>query len=235
MKTTRVVYALCALVGAAAPASAAVFFTFEDPTGGREVRYHSPGQDPFGTMTYGEGFNPAPLLDFVLDASEEGGSVHHIPANLVWTNWQVGAITTAGPITSADVSGEFDFIDRSGGATDGQSILSGSFSMGLVIQAIGAGSVVTSSDGGLAYNIGPAFSAREPQIISLEPWQDGAYTLTDITFETFLTVTMNGQSYFDDFTANAAFSGTANAVIPTPGSIGLAMLGVAGLIRRRRR
>jgi MYXO-CTERM domain-containing protein len=236
MKNSKYVVALCALAGAAAPATASVFFTFADPTDGLEVRYNAPTQQtPYGTMTYGDSFEPPPLLDFIVDASQEGGSVHHIDTNLVWSNWQVGAITTSGPITSAVVSGEFDFIDVGGGATDGQSILSGSFTTGLVIQAIGTGSIVTSTSGGLTYAIGPAFSAREPQIVGLQPWEDGTYTLTDITFDSFLTIGMEGDSYFNGFSANAAFSGTAEAVIPTPGSIGLAMLGTAGMIRRRRR
>lgn len=236
MKNARVVCALIALAGAAAPASASVFFTFADPTDGLEVAYTAPTQQtPYGTMTYGDGFEPAPLIDFIIDATEEGGSVHHVPANLIWSNWQVGAMTTAGPIMSANVSGEFDFV-QVGGANDGQSIISGTFNTGLVIQAMGAGSVVTTSEGGLDYVIGPAFSALEPQILNLVPFEDGTYTLTNITFTQFLSVGMNGDSYFADFKANAAFSGTAHAEVPTPGSVGLAMMGVlAGATRRRRR
>lgn len=235
MKNARIVCALCALTGAAAPVSASVFFTFADPPDGLEVRYEQPAASMFGTMTYGVGFQPPPLLDFIVDASQEGGSIHHIQANLVWTNWFVGALTTVGPISSAMVSGDFDFIDASGGATDGQSILSGTFSTGLVIQALGTGSIVTSTDSGLDYTIGPALSALEPQITSVSAFEDGTYTLTDITFDGAMEVNVNGGDFFGSFSANAAFTGTAEAEIPTPGSIGLAMLGAAGLIRRRRR
>ncbi len=110
MNTKRVVCALCAMAGAAAPASASVFFTFDDPEAGHEVRYEQPaagGGLDYGTMTYANG--GAPTVDLVVDVSDEpfavGSGIHDLDAVLTWTNWHVMSGTDLGILRTADAMG----------------------------------------------------------------------------------------------------------------------------------
>lgn len=236
MSNTRALVALCAIGTVAAQANAAFFFTFDDPEAGNEVVYLQPENDTEnGSMTYG--MATMPTINFVVDAQDEGGGLHEFEANLFWTDWEVGEASTDAGITTASVSGAFDFIDLD----SGDSIVSGSFDLGFVLQANGAGSVITTSDGALTYVAGPALTAVEPNISFAIP-TDANWTLTNIQFldpqlgiepDPDPTVQVGDKTFFRSFSASAAFTGTSEGEIPAPGV--LALTGLAGLTGLRRR
>jgi uncharacterized protein (TIGR03382 family) len=225
--------ALVATVGLAMPASGTVYFTFDDPDTGLEVRHEQPtsGGDPFGTMTYAEG--GAPTVDFIVDVSDEsfavGDGLHTFECELRWTNWEVMPVTDLGLVRTSSVRGEFEFYD----INENQTVLTGSFEMGMVVESMSAGSVITASEGDLTYAPGEALTDIYPAL-QFTPFWDGVYTLTDITFDDQPTVDVDNETYFGSFRANAAFTGTTQAIIPTPGALALAGLGLAAITRRRR-
>ena len=237
MNTKRVVLALCAMAGAAAPASASVFFTFDDPNAVHEVRYEQPvdAGPAYGTMTYAAG--GAPTVDFVVDVSDEtfkvGTGIHTFESELRWTNWEVMEVSDLGILRTASVMGEFEWYDTN----SNQTVVSGSFTMGLVVESQSAGSVITATDSNLTYTPGQALLDIYPGLQFSPAW-DGVYTLTDITFDSTKIVTVDTEEgegdYFGSFSANAAFTGTTVATIPTPGAIALGAIGMGGLLRRRR-
>ncbi len=238
MNTRSVVAALCAAAGAAAPASASVFFTFDDPDTGLEVRHEQPTDpgSPYGTMTYAAG--GAPTVDFVVDVSEEpwaiGGGIHTFESELRWTNWEVLPVHDQGFLRTASVMGDFEFYD----VNENKTVLSGSFTMGLVVESQMAGSVITATDSNLSYVPGEALTDIYPGL-EFKPSWDGVYTLTNITFDDDKIITLDlgndeTEDFFGSFSANAAFTGTTQAIIPTPGALALAGIGALGLVRRRR-
>jgi MYXO-CTERM domain-containing protein len=240
MKRSSVIAALCAASGGVSSAHATVFFTFDDPDTGLEVRHEQPsmGGDAFGTMTYAAGGSPT--VDLVVDISDEpfavGTGIHEFDAVLTWTNWEVSPVTDLGLIRTADVMGEFEFFDTA----SNEVIFSGSFSMGLVVESQGAGSVITATDSNLSYTPGPALTAIYPNLLFQSAW-DGVYTLTDIQFDNPQQKIVNvntasgADDFFGSFSANAAFTGTTQALVPTPGAAALTGLALLGAGSRRRR
>jgi len=220
---------LLGAVGAAtvaASAQGAAFFTYADPSGGREVEYTAPvnpGDDGFLFVSA--------TVDFTVDLTEHGlGVLTFDDATFVKTAY-VGPATAIIPgifYTAEVLDGYFRY-ETAGG----DMILEGSFDGADLNVLVNSGSLVTNpspAGGGLTYNYGsPLTTAFQGSGYALGDAIDASWTLTAITN---VAVLPNG--YFDSFEANAAFTGTA-AVVPTPGAISLALAGVAFAGRRNKR
>jgi hypothetical protein len=216
---------------AAGSANAAVYFTFADPSTELEVRGETPALGGTGDLTYGEATITRPTIRFTVDATEEGGSITTFDAYLVW-DLEFGPATVTGMTTTATVIGTFEF--REEGTDD--VILSGDVGEGYLFTMIGVGTVLTDISGGLNYEVGPALTAADPVVTDLQGEFDGVYTLTRLQFENNVPTFQgqDGQTYYSSFSANAAFTGTAER-IPAPGAVVLSVLalGFAGFSRRR--
>lgn len=206
---------------AASTAQAAVFFTFADPTAPREVEFDSDSN----TLSYDTGT----LLNLVADATDEGAASTETFSAMLTMEITVG---DASPISdveggfTAPVSGFFEFT-LSG---SGESLLRGEFSGGGLVTLGGAGAVISTSNTGLTYTAGSdlAMYLGDAGISSLVAPFDASFTLTDV--EPAISV---DDGKFEDFSANAAFTGTAN--IPAPGAIVLIGASALAASGRRRR
>ena len=147
------------------------------------------------------------------------------------TDFHVGAVTTSAgdAVQSATITGSFQWVD----ANTNEVILSGEFVEAAIISFGIAGSVVANSSvagGELAYTPGQALI--DLGVTQLVDPQDAVWTLTEVAFAGDEIIDVGGTRFFNTFTANSAFTGTA--FIPAPGAVALA--GFAGLaaVRRKR-
>lgn len=226
-----------AVATAAGTASAGVVnlgeaaFTFQDPTGQREMSYTAPANPGgMGQLTY----NASIPFDFKVDTTDAGGGeVTYGNTNLTM-NASVGAISNPfGNVFVASLNGSFEF------EFDGDAILSGTFTDGALLINLDVGSVVASAaSSNLTMLAGGAlladFVALDPFFLQLDAI-DVAWTLTDVT-PVIEQDRWRGTISLESFTANSAFSGTGMVVlIPTPGATALATIALGMVAVRRKR
>lgn len=207
-------------------ASAAIFFTFEDPSTVREVSYTVAPGGGSAMINYS---SDAPV-ELKIDGTQEGIPVVLEYSAILTMNINVGASSPLGGIVGgfeAPISGEFFFTLDDGGA---QEILRGTFDSGGLITLGAAGALITTDATGLVYTpSGPLLDEiMDAGFSSFFAPHDAVFTLTDIT--PMLIVGQNG--FFQNFTANAAYTGTTN--VPTPGALALGALAMISMTRRRR-
>ena len=218
-----------AVAGLSSVAAAEITFTFDDPGSGAEFMHMAPN-DPAGTGDLDfRGDLPVDLEVVGVGDSAFVGT-QNFSAFLV-TDFQVGAVTTnpGDAVQSATITGSFQWVD----ANTNEVILSGEFVEAAIISFGIAGSVVANSSvagGELAYTPGQALI--DLGVTQLIDPQDAVWTLTEVSFAGDEVIDVGGTRFFNTFTANSAFTGTA--FIPAPGAVALA--GFAGLaaVRRKR-
>jgi hypothetical protein len=232
-----------ALAGAATGvANGSVYLTFADPPGGREVSYVAPnaGGDAFGIL------NAFAVVNLSIDLSEVTGNIGDVlmfnGADFNHTV-NVGALTVASSLIMEAplTNGSFSFYD-----THGDLILSASYDSGATFIFEASGATTTSNpDANLTFTVGPALLAAMPAVLVDSNMTellalDASFTLTAFLFEgnkKVVAMDNNGdgepEKYFNTFQANSAFTGTA-LLVPAPGAIALAGLGVLTAARRRR-
>ncbi|MEM1423160.1 MAG: PEP-CTERM sorting domain-containing protein [Planctomycetota bacterium] len=225
---SRIVLALaCASLAPIASASDEITFTFDDPAAGGEFQGNA-GMP--GSLTY----DTAAVLDLVVDTSDQPlGGINVFSANLEM-NLTVGAPAAFGGIISAPVDGSFTFTDM----LSGEVIFTATTTNARLVNFDTAGSVISSVDGsgtGLTFTAGPALvGIGVEELMAL----DAVFTLTDINVEEAAAIFSNiggSDAQLNNFDANAAFTATATGqVVPAPGAIALAGLGLIGAARRRR-
>lgn len=219
---------------AVASADAAVTLTFADPPGGREVSYTAPNPgDTFGVL------NAVATVNLSIDLSVVTGDVADVltfnGASFVHSA-ELGALSIATPFFSEAplANGSFSFVDAGGDL-----ILAATYDMGATFLFGPAGAVTQANpDSNLVFTVGPAYVNALPASLlaggftALEAI-DSSFTLTSLLFAAGgQTVVVDGDTYFNSFQANSAYTGTAN-VVPAPGAIAFAGLG--GLLAARRR
>lgn len=223
----------CAVAAVPAAAFGGITFTFDDPGSGAEFVHLGPTMgNPVGAVSFR---NDLPVdLEIRDDAALPTDPALATFSAFFEVDWQVGSIFTGAgdAVQSATLSGTFQWVD----AGSGDVILSGAFTEAAIVTFGIAGSIVTSSDivgGQLAYTVGQPLI--DLGIDTLIDPQDAVWTLTDLAAAGAGAppiVEIDGERFFNTFTANAAFTGTAE--IPTPGAMAIAAAaGIAGLRRRR--
>lgn len=206
-------------------------FTYQDPSGQREMSYSAPAQPGgMGQLSYAAQIP----FDFKADMSDAGGGEIEYLNTTLTMDAQVGAISNPfGNVFVASLNGTFDFI------FDGQSILSGTFTDGALLINLDVGSVVASAassnltmlSGGALLN---DFVALDSSFLQLDAI-DVAWTLTDVT-PVIEEDPWRGTISLESFEANSAFTGTGMIVlIPTPGATALASIAFGLVAVRRKR
>lgn len=223
-------------------ANAAVFLTFADPPGAREVTYIAPtsGGDAYGIL------NASGSVNLEIDLSFVTGNAADV---LVFSGADfaqtvsVGEVTVLSPSTwEAPLSnGSFSFYDAGGDL-----IFSATYTSGATFIFGNSGATTTSNpEADLVFTVGPAFTSALPASLVADGMTellalDASFTLTALLFadnQKLVSMDNNGdgfpEKYFNTFEANSAFTGTAD-LIPTPGTLALAGLGLMAAARRRR-
>lgn len=228
MKTLLVLCAAGAAASMSSVASAGLAFSFADPVPGRQVTHTANGAGPgVGLLQYDRSAN----LVFLVDGSEEPTPFTAVFNSVrLEMNLTLGAATTIGGVTTAPVAGSFILRDVSDESP--RVILRGDALGGAFVRVAGTNSIQFSDQTGFGYTAGPALQELlAPGRTIVDP-QEAVFTLTDL-------VALGGGSVFSEggvirsFQANASFSGTSS-VVPTPGAVALAGLGVLAASRRRR-
>lgn len=216
-------FVLAALLSASG-AHANVFFGFTPVANGldTEVEYSAGNANGPGTMTFSDDVR----VDLVVDASAFGQNtgIETYSARLS-LNLTVGQATAAG----APVQGTIIF------SVGGEDILVGTAGPGsgmLVGAPLNAAALVFSNFGGQPFQW-EHFGALSDQMGSLE-FNRGAQASFAFSYLVFSGET-NAFGYYESFWANAAFTGVAEYIFPSPGAA--VLFGGAGMAlgaRRRR-
>ena len=231
---TRALIAAAGIATCAASAHGAIFFTFSDPVGAREVSYSENPGGLAGLMSY----SSDATVNLIVDGAEEG-----MPSPLVYETrlemnisvGQANAVPGVPGSFASPIGGEFIFYLRDDapfarGCSEIE-ILRGTFDGGGLVALAGAGAVITTDDVGLVYTAsGPLL--QEINMVGINQLFgafDAVFTLTDIT----PNINIGNSGRLGDFTANAAYTGTA--AVPAPGAVGLLALSGLAAARRRRR
>ncbi|MGH7243956.1 MAG: hypothetical protein ACREJD_11100 [Phycisphaerales bacterium] len=212
-----------ALAGAA---QADLAFSFADPgLGIRPVtNVANGGGAGIGALSYNMGIPIA----FIVDGSSEPSAFQQTFTNAhLQLNMLLGTATTAGGVTTANVSGYFIVTD-----SGGNMILRGDSQAGSFVRVGGTNSILFSDQTGFAYTFGSSLLALlAPGRTAANP-QEAVFTLTNILTAGGAPLIDAVTKAFNSFSANSSFTGNT-AVVPTPGS--LALVGLGGLIAARRR
>lgn len=204
-------------------AFANVFFGFAPVANGlnTEVEYNAGGAIGPGHIS----FSDQVTVDLVVDASAFGPNygVETYEARLS-LNLTVGQATASG----APVQGTITF------AVGDETILVGTAGPGsgmLVGAPLNTAALIFSNAGGQPFEW-EHFGALSDQMNSnaFNEFADGAFALSFV----FFTGATNEFGYYESFTANAAFTGTAQYIFPAPGCAGL-LAGAACVLGARRR
>ncbi|HEX8877115.1 MAG TPA: hypothetical protein VF777_10230 [Phycisphaerales bacterium] len=231
MKNVLQISAAAAVFALAGAAQADLAFSFADPGAGiRPVTCVKDGGGAgIGRITY----NMAVPVSFIVDGTNEpgflGGSPQVFNANLE-LQLDIGAATTIGGVTTANVNGYFIVKDN----VSNQVILRGDTiaGAGAFVRVGGTNSILFSNDTGFQYTFGAALNALlAPGRTPANP-QEAVFTLTNILVAQGLSLIDAQTKTFNSFSANSSFTGNT-AVIPSAGSLALMSLG--GLIAARRR
>lgn len=241
-----------------AGANGAVIFTYQAPqTQNREFGYRQPnGPGQAGSLV----FDSSVLLEFTIDATEDGGPRITIPAILDFAptgqnNSFVGAVSGSGGSYVAPAGLQFEFrVPGARGTTQGQDVLlAGAFTQGFLTSEFGAsGSVISAQNmgmGDLVLSAGPAlFEALSSAGFALNPGgfapggpSSASWSLTDFSRsigEQDLITFDRGEGtpvdrYLPTFDARSSFVAVAT-VVPAPGAMALLALAGIGAARRRR-
>jgi len=214
----------------AGAAHASVSITFDDPGSGPEFTHTAPTS---GGGTGDLDFRADLPVDLQLVGTGAAAGLGTVNFSaFLETDFAVGAITSpiGSPFASASLTGSFRWVEEGTGTV----ILEGAFVDAAVITFGISGSIITNSDitgGSLAYTPGAGLIGLG--ITTLIDPQDAVWTLTDVNFANGQSIIdVDNERFFNDFDANAAFTGTAE--VPAPGAAALAMLAGAAAIRRRR-
>jgi hypothetical protein len=226
-------------------ASAMVTFAFADKPGPtNQFIYTAPsGPGELGHLRYASEAS----VDLVVDDTGEGGAGFTYPDAFFRFGADVGAVFQVGsqPVWIAPLTnGWMDFHEYAGGL-----LFSGTFGTDLpaaLVVVVNVGSIDVSLEvGGLNYIAGSTLLGDLSESIGspvegFVPPFDGVWTLSNIS--DLRTIMCPGEDsrckdvYFDNFVADSSYSGTAGIrVVPSPGTIALAGLGIAGLACGRRR
>jgi MYXO-CTERM domain-containing protein len=220
-----------AVAAACASANAGLSFSFADPVPGRQLTNVQANQSGPGTgvMSYDQ----FAALTFLIDGSDEANPFTAIFSNArMEMNMSIGQGATVGGIFSAPVTGFFRIWD----ANTGQDILRGDATGGAFLRYANASSLQLSSDTGFAYSFGAALNSTlaangNAGSAPINP-QDGVFTITDALASGGGSIIGAG-GVVKSFSANTSFSGTVATAVPAPGA--MALVGLAGLLARRRR
>lgn len=203
-------------------------FSFADPVPGKQFSNNQ--NNAYGAGTGQMSYDKTAVISFLVDGSGEAN-----PFTYTFTNARMEMDmalytgSTVGGVFVAPVVGYFNIYD----ATSGNSILKGTASGGAFLRIGGTGSILLSDSMGLSYSFGSELLTLLATTgnFSTGPAnpQEGVFTLTDATTLTGGPLISTG-GVVNSFSANASYSG--NTMTPSPGAI--ALLGLAGLMVRRR-
>ena len=230
MKTAAI--AALSSVCLAAAANAGLAFSFSDPIPGRQLTNLQANQAGAGTgvMSYDQ----FAALTLLVDGSTADNPFDHVFSNArMEMSMTIYTGSTVGGVFSAPVAGFFRIFD----ATTGADIVRGDATGGAFLRVSGTSSLLLSSDSGFSYTFGAALQSvlsatGNGGIAPLDP-QEAVFTITDALASGGGSIIGAG-GVVRSFTANASYSGnTVTTAVPAPGAA--ALIGLAGLVARRRR
>jgi hypothetical protein len=226
---------LATLAGSAAAADTKILFSFADPVRGTPLRFSQSPTSGMILITY-----DAPA-NFTFNIGSDDGSIGPIAVPGVHLDMQLlapGSFATALPdVLITQLAGSFTFytLDVANNRTDLlrgdiNPQLPGTLALFATNPTTSTGSMWSSSDAphSLVYTPGPGLLSLVPAAAALAPRFDGSFSLSNIT------LTPGGPSNDGTFArGNTSFSGSA-LLVPTPGAMGLMVLGGVLVSRRRR-
>ena len=222
-----------ATLALAAAANAGLAFSFSDPVPGKQLTNVQGNQFGAGTglMTYDQ----FATLSLFVDGSGEASPFTHMFSNArMEMSMAVYTGSTTAGVFSAAVQGFFRIFD----ATSGLDIVRGDATAGAFLRVSGTSSLLLSSDSGFTYTFGAELNSLLSSTGNggqgpVDP-QEAVFTITDATTSTGSTSIIGSGGVVKSFSANASYSGNvATAAVPAPGAF--ALIGLAGLVARRRR
>lgn len=214
MRTLACIVSMCACSAAMA---GPVYFSYADPGTGREFVYTEGDATHLGRIQ----FNSANPVQLMVDGGAAGFGTVTYPTALS-INLRVHEVVMNGSAMQAAVEGTFRFND---GVSD---ILIGEMMAGSLLTIGSTGSLTANSAlGSLSLTAGGSLLAQLGGN-QFEPSFGVSFSLSALIPS---PMGINGFNYIESFSANSAFSGSAD--IPAPGAAALA--GLAGLLGLRRR
>lgn len=226
--TSRVLLAGAAsVIVSTASHAAQVTFTFPDPDGYPTFIYEAGNAMMPGLL------RSTSTVDLLVDLTSVGDGVRMYTVEFEFAAMVGQAVEAVpGTIVSPLSSGTFSFVLPGMGGGADQPLLTATFASGALTASAGAGAAISTSNGGLQYTPFGELSSvlTGAGLPFLGPFADAVFTMTNV----MPPFSINQLGYLNDFNANSAYTGSANAFIPLPSAAGLAALGLAPLALRRR-